>query len=84
MITKKQGIAYAAITLDLLYKMKLKVSPEVIAEQMSLVYDLYDNDEVEDLYYNMIHNNKILQKNIIRCLKRMSFFLLEIVGRIFL
>ncbi len=28
MITKKQGKAYAAITLDLLYKMKVKIDPE--------------------------------------------------------
>ena len=64
MITKKQGIAYAAITLDLLYKMKIKINPEIIAEQMSLVYDLYDKDEIENLYHNMIHNNKIMHKNI--------------------
>lgn len=32
MITKKQGKAYAAITLDLLYKMKIKTNPEVLAE----------------------------------------------------
>ena len=63
MITKKQGIAYAAITLDLLYKMKIKINPEIIAEQMSLVYDLYDKDEIENLYHNMIHNNKIMHKN---------------------
>ena len=50
MITKKQGKAYAAITLDLLYKMKIKTNPEVLAEQMELIYNLYEADEVEDLY----------------------------------
>ena len=60
MITKKQGKAYAAITLDLLYKMKIKTNPEVLAEQMELIYDLYEADEVEDLYSNMVQNNKIL------------------------
>lgn len=64
MITKKQGKAYAAITLDLLYKMKIKTNPEVLAEQMELIYDLYEADEVEDLYSNMVQNNKILLKNI--------------------
>ena len=57
MITKKQGKAYAAITLDLLYKMKIKTNPEVLAEQMELIYDLYEADEVEDLYSNMVQNN---------------------------
>lgn len=64
MITKNQGKAYAAITLDLLYKMKVKVNPEVFAEQMNLTYDLYEADEVEDLYKIMINNNKVLLKNI--------------------
>lgn len=63
MITKKQGIAYAAITLDLLYKMKIKINPEIIAEQMNLVYDLYDKDEIENLYHNMIDCNKIINRN---------------------
>lgn len=64
MITKKQGKAYAAITLDLLYKMKVKIDPEILSEQMELIYDLYEPSEVEDLYSNMIHNNKIILKNI--------------------
>lgn len=64
MITKKQGKAYAAITLDLLYKMKTKVSPEILAEQMELIYDLYEPKEVEEIYINMLQNNKILLNNI--------------------
>lgn len=63
MITKKQGKAYASITLDLLYKMKIKVNPEILAEQMDLVYDLYDFQEIEDIYDNMINNNKIFQSS---------------------
>ena len=39
-MNKEQGIAYAAITLDLLYKMKEKISPEILADQMNLIYDL--------------------------------------------
>lgn len=35
MVTKKQGKAYAVITLDLLYKMKVKIDPETLSEQMS-------------------------------------------------
>lgn len=64
MITKKQGIAYATITLDLLYKMKVKINDKVFSEQMELIYDLYEPDEVEELYENIARNNKILQKNI--------------------
>lgn len=64
MITEKQGKAYAAITLDLLYKMKIKVNPEVLSEQMELIYDLYEPNEVEEIYDNMIQNNRILLNNI--------------------
>ncbi len=63
-MNKKQGIAYATITLDLLYKMKIKITPEIFAEQMKIVYDLYDLDEVEDEYNNMIENNKIIYKSL--------------------
>ena len=59
MITKKQGISYATITLDLLYKMKIKVSNQTFAEQMKLIYDLYEPDEVEALYENIIRNNAV-------------------------
>ena len=64
MITKKQGKAYAAITLDLLYKMKIKINPEILSEQMGLIYDLYEPNEIEELYCNMLHNNKILLNSI--------------------
>ena len=30
--------------------MKIKTNPEVLAEQMELIYNLYEADEVEDLY----------------------------------
>ena len=63
MITKQQAKAYAAVTLDLLYKMKLKVSPEILAEQLKLTYDLYDSDEIEEIYNNMIQNNRIIINN---------------------
>lgn len=58
-----QGKAYAAITLDLLYKMKVKVSPEILAEQMDLIYDLYDFDEIEQEYEKLIKTNKTIFRN---------------------
>jgi len=63
-MNKKQAIAYGAITLDLLYKMKVKITPEVFANQMNLIYDLYSLDEIETEYDNMMQNNRILDKNI--------------------
>lgn len=64
MITKKQGKAYAAITLDLLYKMKVKIDPELLSKQMELIYDLYEPKEVEEIYINMLQNNRIIHKSI--------------------
>ena len=58
-----QGKAYAAITLDLLYKMKVKVSPEILSEQMYLIYDLYDFDEIEQEYEKLIKTNKTIFRN---------------------
>ena len=63
-MNEDQAKAYAAITLNLLYKMKVKVSPEVLAEQMTLVFDLYDPEEVEAEYDKLIKANRImLRKN---------------------
>ncbi len=64
MITKTQAKAYASISLDLLYKMKTKVSPEILSDQMDLAFDLYESDEIEELYKNMIHNNSIINSNL--------------------
>lgn len=64
MITKQQAKAYATITLDLLYKMKTKVNLESFSNQLDLMYDLYDSDEVEDIYNNIQQNNKIIYNNI--------------------
>ena len=64
LISKKQGMCYAALTLDLLYKMKIKITPEIFAEQMKLTYDLYEQDEVEREYELMKENNKIFNKDI--------------------
>ena len=63
-MNRRQGIAYATLTLDLLYKMKIKITPEIFSEQMKIVYDLYDLDEVEKEYDNMLENNKIIYKNL--------------------
>ena len=60
MITEKQGIAYATITLDLLYKMKVKVNHKNFSEQMNLIYDLYEPDEEERLL-EIIESNKKLK-----------------------
>ena len=64
LISKKQGMCYAALTLDLLYKMKIKITPEIFAEQMKLTYDLYEQDEVEREYELMKENNRIFNKDI--------------------
>ncbi len=64
MVTKKQGKAYAVITLDLLYKMKVKIDPETLSEQMELVYDLYEPKEAEEIYTNMLQNNRIFLNSI--------------------
>ena len=64
MFTKKQGIAYATITLDLLYKMRVKISTESFAEQMKLIYDLYEPEEVVELYENIKRNNKVIEQSI--------------------
>lgn len=63
-MNKNQAKAYAAITLDLLYKMKITITPEILAKQMNIIYDLYDEEEVEKQYEQMIENNKIFNKNI--------------------
>ena len=64
MITEKQGIAYATITLDLLYKMKVKVNHKNFSEQMKLIYDLYEPEEVVELYENIKRNNKVIEQSI--------------------
>ena len=64
MITEKQGIAYATITLDLLYKMKIKVNHKNFSEQMKLIYDLYEPEEVVELYENIKRNNKVIEQSI--------------------
>ena len=64
LISKKQGLCYAALTLDLLSKMKIKIAPEIFAEQMELPYDLYEQEEVEREYELMKENNKIFNKDI--------------------
>lgn len=63
-MNKKQGTAYAAITLNLLYKMKCKITPEVLAEEMNLIYDLYEPNEIETEYENYLKSNRtIIRKN---------------------
>lgn len=61
-MNENQAKAYAAITLNLLYKMKVKVSPEVLTEQMDLVFDLYDPEEVENEYNKLINSNRIISR----------------------
>ena len=63
-MNKNQAKAYAAITLDLLYKMKITITPEVLANQMNIIFDLYNEEVVEKQYEQMIENNKIFNKNI--------------------
>ena len=63
-MNKNQSKAYAAITLDLLYKMKITITPEILYKQMNIIYDLYDEEEVEKQYEQIIENNKIFNNNI--------------------
>ena len=64
MITKKQAKAYSAISLDLLYKMKVKIDPKTLTDFMDLMYDLYDPKEAVDYYKKIISYNKILANKI--------------------
>ena len=59
-MNENQAKAYGAITLNLLYKMKVKVTPEALADQMTLVFDLYDPEEVEKEYVKLINSNKVM------------------------
>ena len=63
-MNKKQGKAYAVVTLDLLYKMKVTITPELLDKQMGLIYDLYDEEQIEHEYEQIIENNKIINKSI--------------------
>ena len=63
-MNKNQGKAYAAITLDLLNKMKIAITPEVLAKQMDFTYDLYDEEQVEKEYEHLIQNNQVSYQNI--------------------
>lgn len=63
-MNRNQGKAYAAITLDLLNKMKIAITPEVLAKQMDFTYDLYDEEQVEKEYEHLIQNNQEPYQNI--------------------
>ena len=63
-MNKNQAKAYAAITLDFLYKMKITITPEVLAKQMEIIFDLYDEDEVEKELQQILENNKISTRNV--------------------
>lgn len=60
-MNKEQAKAYATVTLDLLFKMKVKITPMVLSEQMELIYDLYDLDEIIN-EYSKIKNDKTFVK----------------------
>lgn len=45
-ITKGQGIAYAKVALHFLQVLHIDITPENLAEQMLLVYDLYETFEI--------------------------------------
>ena len=62
-MNKKQAKAYAAVTLDLLYKINVKVTPMILADQMDLIYDLYDLDEIMQKY-ERLGNNKVCVNSI--------------------
>lgn len=57
-MNRSQGKAYAGITLDLLHKMKIKITPEVLSKQMDIVFELYDGEEAEKQYEQIMESNK--------------------------
>ena len=63
-MNKNQGKAYAALTLDLLNKMRTKITPEMLAKQMDITYDLYDEQQAEKEYEQIIENNNASSNNI--------------------
>lgn len=63
-MNKNQGKAYAALTLDLLYKMKITITPEVLAKQMDITYDLYTEEQAEKEYQQLLENNTSFNHNI--------------------
>lgn len=63
-MNKNQGKAYAALTLDLLNKMKITITPEVLAKQMDITYDLYDEEQAEKEYQKLMENNTTFTQSI--------------------
>lgn len=65
-MNRNQGIAYAVLALDLLNKIKMKITPELLAKQMDLAYDLYTLDEAEKQYQKIKDCNNMKSKNVKR------------------
>lgn len=63
-MNRDQGKAYAALALDLLNKMKTSITPEVLAKQMDITYDLYNEEQVEHEYKQLLENNKTFNQSI--------------------
>ena len=63
-MNKNQGKAYAALTLDLLNKMKITITPEVLAKQMDITYDLYDEEQAEKEYQKLMEDNTTFTQSI--------------------
>lgn len=63
-MNRNQAKAYAGIALDMLFNMKVSITPEDLTKQMNLIYDIYDEEEIEKEYEILIEKNKVLTKNI--------------------
>ncbi len=63
-MNKNQAKAYAAVTLDILHKINVKITPKILAEEMDLIYDLYDLDEILEEYDKLDGINSGKKENI--------------------
>lgn len=45
-ITKFEGVAYAKVALHFLQALHIDITPENLADQLWLIYDLYENFEI--------------------------------------
>lgn len=45
-ITKLEGVAYAKVALHFLQVLHIEITPENLADQMWLIYDLYETFEI--------------------------------------
>lgn len=59
-----QAIAYAGVTVDFFNKKKEKITPDKFTKKMEIMYELYNEDEIEYQLNEIIENNKMINKKI--------------------